>query len=158
MTFLAMALLPLVLHAMFVTAEYAFVRAACTQPKMIDRAQQRAIQDITDDLETYLRVCQIGKTIALLCLGIYLGSQLGTAQISETIKSSVVSQFILFFGFLALVTVHVVVAFELPKILGVTKTEQCLRTLSGFLIWARYILAPMVWTVKKLACAEPQAE
>ncbi len=141
----------LLLHALFVVSEYAFVKANNDCVKLGSKAAKlRSTNDILCHLESYLRACQIGKTVALMIIGVLLGLVLGRNFGNPTIELTKWDIGLLCVGFLLIVLVQVVIGFELPKLVGILKNDQCVSKLSGFLRVSRFLLSPMAWLVNQL--------
>ena len=76
----------MVVHGLFVAAEYAIVKAAYAD-KLAERPGSRSNRSWTifRQLEDYLTMCQLAKTIALLSMGLLLGLLLSKASVGSTV-------------------------------------------------------------------------
>lgn len=152
MTYLALVSMTILLHAIFVATEYSIVKTTSRESELTARSgRQLLCPEIVENLEKYLQTCQIGKTISLigtgLCLGIAL--QLEPSDVGAAAKTVNLDGFSLVF--LMVVVVQMVAGFELPKRLGITKSEQCVYALSSFIRVSQILFSPLAWAIEHLA-------
>jgi len=140
MIHLAFVIGTVLLHGMFVMAEYAVVKAIGVDPHTASVVtNHRENEDIFRNIENHLKVCQIGKTIALMLTGLCLGFKLNAGSIG-----------LFWLGFFSVVVVHTAIGFDLPKKLAINNNDLCLDWLAGFLRVCAYLLFPLVWLAKSL--------
>ena len=151
MSYLLIALGIIPIHGLFVAAEYAFVKVAGSRNRsVLERTHAPAELQIWQNLEEYLQVCNIGKTVALISMGACLGLAFdfptaAPGNVNPAVQWSQVALVILIFGFAQLI-----IGFEIPKLLGITKSDRCYLVLSGFLSVSRRVFYPIVWMLKQL--------
>ena len=152
LTYMAVVLVTILLHAMFVATEYAIVKIASLECNSTSRLRQQLLsREIAENLEKYLQTCQIGKTMSLMGTGLCLGIAL-QVEPSEYGTAATTANMVRFgFGCLMVILVQLVVGFELPKTLGITKSEQCVSALSGFIIVSKVLFSPLAWAIEHLA-------
>lgn len=140
------------LHGLFVMAEYALVRT-CTlsQNSADDRFHYSSrLLLIHEQLEDYLLVCQIGKTMAMLGLGVVL-SCLGYFSFGPGEQSTWLmhSQFVLWF--VSLGVCLLVLGHELPKRIGISRSDLCAESLLTHLRISHALAWPLVFIIRRLS-------
>jgi CBS domain containing-hemolysin-like protein len=127
---LAAAVLVL-LNALFVAAEFAFVRVRSTRLELLAQAGKSGAQSAIfglNNLEDYLSVCQLGITLASLGLG-WLGEPAVAALLRPTLalfgltNPTVVHSLSVVCGFLVITFVHVTFGELAPKNLSIRGAE-----------------------------------
>lgn len=140
------------LHGLFVTAEYALVRTcALSQSSSDDRFHYSSrLLHVHEQLEDYLLVCQIGKTMAMLGLGLVLSS-LGHSSIGYGEQSTWLmhSQFALWF--VSLGVCLLVLGHELPKQIGIRRSDLCAESLLTHLRISHALAWPLVLIIRRLS-------
>lgn len=140
------------LHGVFVMAEYALVRtSAGCRGRLGGRLHYSpTLRLIHDQLEGYLLVCQIGKTMVLLGLGVFLGV-LGHLSLGYVEQSSwlMKSQFALWF--VSLSVCLLVLGHELPKHVGISHSDQCAEGLCTHLRICHTLAWPLVLIIRRLS-------
>ena len=149
------ALLALIsIHAVFVAAEFAFVKAAHSEVPINENNLRSTLSAaICRQLEEYLTVCALAKTIILLTMGVLLGFLLNDLTHSGLGNLAAVSwtqwaQFGLGFG--SILLIQMVVGFEAPKVLAISRTIDCTEALGWHLVISRVFLWPLLWLVNQL--------
>lgn len=108
---------------------------------------------ICRQLEDYLTVCALANTIILLTMGVLMGLLLNNLTHSSLINMAAVSwtqwaQFALGFG--SILLIQVVVGFEVPKVLAISRTIDRTKALGWHLVNSRVLLWPLLWLVNQL--------
>lgn len=152
MEYLLIILFLIGVHGVFVATEYSIVKTANCD---FEECLLSPYQDVFRNLEEYLLICQIGKTLALMsmgaCLGLLFRMIILEAEQIFSIKELTISS-LAFFG---VVVVQLVLGFELPKLLGVVRSDKCVVALAGYLRLCKYFFHPMTWAVKRLRILTP---
>ena len=152
LTYFAIVVVTILLHAIFVASEYAVVKTTSVDLNSLVRSKALSPCRIAvQDLEKYLQTCQIGKTIALTSLGVCLGMVLQLELNKLGTPAATANLGLIGLGFLTVVLAQLVVGFEVPKWLGITRSEQCVKALSGFIRASQILLFPVAWAVRQLA-------
>jgi CBS domain containing-hemolysin-like protein len=135
---LVLAALLIMLNALFVAAEFAFVRIRRTRMEILaaegDRRAESALFGL-DHLDAYLSVCQLGITLASLGLG-WLGEPAVAALLRPVLEifsisnPALVSSLSIAIGFAAITLLHVVFGELVPKSITIQKTETALLHLA----------------------------
>ena len=148
-----LALLVLIaFHGLFVMAEHALVRTAAASRASPSgrRHYSTRLLLIHDQLEDYLLVCQIGKTMVLLGMGVLLSSttylSFGNGEEASWLTQS---QFALWF--VSLGVCLLVMGQELPKQMGINRSDQCAEGLSMHMCISRVLAWPLVWVIRRLS-------
>ena len=128
----------LALNALFVAAEFAFVKVRPSQIEMIAREKprrSRAARQIVDDLTPYLSATQLGITIASLALGA-LGEPFIEKIVGPLLQQlpwfppRAVSSVVWIVAIGSFTVLHVVVAEQLPKTIAIRKALDTSLALS----------------------------
>ncbi|MDR0239738.1 MAG: hemolysin family protein [Deltaproteobacteria bacterium] len=135
---LALAVLLIVLNALFVAAEFAFVRVRRTRLEILasegDRRARSALFGL-EHLNAYLSVCQLGITLASLGLG-WIGEPAVAALIRPVLemfsitKPALVSSLSIAVGFAIITLLHVVFGELMPKTVSIRRAESAVLLLA----------------------------
>ena len=139
-------------HGTFVMAEYALVRtfaASRDTPNGQCHYSTRLLL-IHDQLEDYLLVCQIGKTMVLLGMGVLLSS-LAYMSFGQGEESSLLTHGQFALWFISLGVCLLVLGQELPRRVGINRSEQCAEGLSTHMRVSYALTWPLVWIIKRLS-------
>ncbi len=145
---LAAALFLVGLNGFFVTSEFALVRLRQESvDRMVDEGYRAAtlLQDITDDLDEYLAVTQLGITVASLALG-WVGEPAVAALVEPLIGSFVpetaVHLVAVVIGFSVITFLHVVYGELAPKTLAIQRTDRVARIVAPPMKFFYYLFIP----------------
>lgn len=142
------------LHAVFVSAEYAFVKTAHSDILPLrDTLLSTMSAAICRQLEDYLTVCALARTIILMSIGVLLGlfvNDLGGSNLHDLAAVSWRQWAQFGLGFSTILLVQLVIGFELPKVLAIRRTLDCTEALGWHLIISQVILWPLLWLVNRL--------
>jgi len=142
-------------HGLFVMAEYSIVKTSNGKGRVSDPSGiSGELSRIHEKLEEYLLVSQIGKTGALLGMGMLLGSLLSGSSQAHAITGTdsflfMPGQFVL--ALIVIGLTQLVLGQEVPKYWGVMYSEQCAESLSSFMRFSYILVWPMVWIIKYLS-------
>ena len=145
---LLFALFLVFLNAMFVAAEFGFVKARKTRMELLaargDRRAQSALFGMAH-LDAYLSVCQLGITLASLGLG-WIGEPAvarilrPVLEIFSITNQAVISSLSMAIGFAIITFLHVVFGELAPKSISIQKAEKTVLVLArpmrlAYLLW-----------------------
>ena len=148
----ALALLLIALNAMFVAAEFAFVKARSTRLEVLAQGgdkRARAALFGRANLDSYLSVCQLGITMASLGLG-WLGEPAAAALLRPVLDrlgldNPEVGQSLAFIlGFGVITFGHVVFGEQAPKIVSIRAAEAAVLALARTMRVFYFIFRPGV--------------
>jgi CBS domain containing-hemolysin-like protein len=135
---LALAVLLIALNAMFVAAEFAFVKARTTRLEVLaqggDRRARAALFGRAN-LDSYLSVCQLGITLASLGLG-WLGEPAAAALLRPILdrlgldNPELEKSLAFLLGFSLITFGHVVFGEQAPKIVSIRAAEAAVLALA----------------------------
>ena len=157
---LMMCLVMTGIHGLFVMAEYAIVKTATAGRG--DNSSPRYSEELShihEQLEDYLLVSQIGKTAALIGVGILFGrflSDQNLAQVVSGTDSLIYSPGHFFLVFMVIGVFQLVLGQEVPKHWGVQHSDRCAEALSSFLRLSYILVWPMLWIIKYLSATVAQ--
>lgn len=159
-------------NAVFVCAEFAFVKARKTRMEELDDKGDKRAKSVLfgiEHLDMYLSVCQLGITLTSLGLG-----WLGEPAISSLIKpilrlfgmtDSGIKSVSVIIGFIIITFLHVVFGELAPKNIAIQKAENMVLRLSGMMRFFYGLFYPFVIALNsaangicKLLKIEPQSE
>jgi CBS domain containing-hemolysin-like protein len=135
---LALAVLLISLNALFVAAEFAFVKVRTTRLEVLARGgdkRARAALFGLANLDSYLSVCQLGITLASLGLG-WLGEPAATALLRPLFdrlglaNPELIKTLAFIFGFSLITFGHVVFGEQAPKIVSIRAAEATVLALA----------------------------
>ena len=145
---LLFALFLVFLNAMFVAAEFGFVKARKTRMEILaargDKRAQSALFGMTH-LDAYLSVCQLGITLASLGLG-WIGEPAVARLLRPLLEllsitnQAVITSLSMAIGFTIITLMHVVLGELAPKTISIQKAEKTVLLLALpmrfiYLIW-----------------------
>ncbi len=142
------------IHAVFVAAEIAFVKAAHSEIMANEnKIRSTLTAAICRQLEDYLTVCTLANIIILLTMGVLMGLLLNNLTHSSLVDLAAVSwtqwaQFALGFG--SILLIQVVVGFEAPRVLSISRTTDCTEASGWHLMISRVFLWPLSRLVNQL--------
>ncbi|MDR2725827.1 MAG: hemolysin family protein [Candidatus Adiutrix sp.] len=166
---LVLAFLLIALNAMFVAAEFAFVKVRTTRLEVLARGGDKRARSAIfglDNLDSYLSVCQLGITLASLGLG-WLGEPAAAALLKPLfdrlgLDNPGLTQTLAFvFGFSLITFGHVVFGEQAPKIVSIRAAEATVLALARpmqvfhffFRPWVRFLNASADLTIRTLGGA-----
>lgn len=136
------------LNALFVAAEFAFVRIRSTQVEALvagGRMGAGLVKEATGKLDTYLAVSQLGITIASLGLG-WIGEPAVSALINPLLgpilPEAAVHEVALVLGFTFITFLHVVLGELVPKTLSIQKAEAISLMVAPIMKFFYYLFMP----------------
>ncbi len=145
---LAAALFLVALNGFFVTSEFALVRLRQESvDRMVEEGYRTAglLQDITDDLDEYLAVTQLGITVASLALG-WVGEPAVAALVEPLLGSfvpeSAIHLIAVVIGFSTITFLHVVYGELAPKTLAIQRTDRVARIIAPPMKFFYYLFIP----------------
>jgi len=142
------------LHAVFVSAEFAFVQTARSELKPKPEYFKSAVSAaICRQIEDYLTVCALARTIILMSIGVLLGLFLHELMNAGLMESAVHpwrlwAQFGLGFG--GILIVQLIVGYEIPKVLALRRARDYTEVLGWHLVFSGIVLWPLLWLVNYL--------
>lgn len=146
------------LNGFFVASEFSIVKM---RPSRLDTllkegsGRARSAKEVTEHLDAYLSVTQLGITIASLGLG-WIGEPAVAKMLQpvftwfnmpEQLQHSVA----VVVGFCAITALHIVCGELVPKSLAIQKTEEIVLWVSGPLIFFDRLMYPAVWFLNHVA-------
>ncbi|MDR2934520.1 MAG: hemolysin family protein [Candidatus Adiutrix sp.] len=149
---LALAALLIALNAMFVAAEFAFVKARATRLEVLAQGgdkRARAALFGQANLDSYLSVCQLGITLASLGLG-WLGEPAAAALLRPLLDNlgldnpELVKSLAFIFGFGLLTFGHVVFGEQAPKVVSIRAAEAAALALARPMLVFYFLFRPAV--------------
>lgn len=156
---LSLVLLLVFLNAVFVAAEFAYVKVRQTRLQELvndGNGNAKFALSITDRLDTYLSATQLGITLASLAIG-WLGEPafgLIFDPILEAmgIHNGIMSKILAFLlPFISITFLHIVLGEQAPKNLAIAKAEGTALWLAGPLLVFHKIFAPIIWLLNATA-------
>lgn len=135
---LALAALLVALNAMFVAAEFAFVKVRATRLEVLDKGGDRRARSALfglANLDAYLSVCQLGITLASLGLG-WLGEPAVAALLNPLFQRlgldnpALLRTLSLVLGFTLITFAHVVFGELAPKTISIRSAEAAVLALA----------------------------
>ncbi len=146
------------LNGFFVASEFSIVKM---RPSRVDALLKEGngsavhAREVTDHLDSYLSVTQLGITLASLGLG-WIGEPAVAKMLSPVFRlASVPAQvehtvaFIV--GFSIITALHIVLGELVPKSLSIQKTEKVVLFVSRPLILFNRLMYPAVWVLNHIA-------
>ena len=142
----------ILLNAFFVAAEFALVKIRASQVKEVGlefKWRGRALSSISNNLEKYLSVCQLGITLASLGLG-WIGEPVVASLLKDLFLSLSVSPpkwihgLSFFIAFLIISFLHIVVGEQVPKLFAVKKSKFTSINVSFPLMGFYYLMYPFI--------------
>ncbi|MBQ7256544.1 MAG: HlyC/CorC family transporter [Abditibacteriota bacterium] len=138
-------------NAVFVCAEFAFVRARKTRMEELDDegvAGAKTVLFGLNHLDAYLSVCQLGITLTSLGLG-WLGEPAVSALLRPLFDTCglgevAVKSVSVIVGFIIITFLHVVFGELAPKSIAIQKSEKMVLSLAPFMKFCYYIFYPFV--------------
>ena len=149
---LALAVLLIALNAMFVAAEFSFVKARTTRLEILAREgdkRARAALFGRANLDAYLSVCQLGITLASLGLG-WLGEPAAAALLRSLLSSlglanpELIKSLAFVFGFSLITFAHVVFGELAPKTVSIRAAESIALVLAWPMRVIYFLFLPAV--------------
>jgi len=146
------------MNAFFVASEFSIVKIRTSRLETLIKEGIQDAEDakvVTEHLDAYLSVTQLGITIASLGLG-WIGEPtvirilqpiFELLQLPKNLEHTVA--FVL--GFSIITALHIVLGELVPKSLSIQKTEQIVLFVSGPLIFFDKIFYPAVWFMNHVA-------
>jgi CBS domain containing-hemolysin-like protein len=140
------------LNAMFVAAEFAFVKVRTTRLEVLARggdSRARAALFGRANLDSYLSVCQLGITLASLGLG-WLGEPAAAALLRPLFdvlgldNPELIKSLSFVFGFSLITCGHVVFGEQAPKIVSIRAAESAALALARPMLVFYYLFRPGV--------------
>lgn len=145
-----------VIHGLFVTAEYSIVKTSNRDREDPPTRYSRELSQIHEKLEEYLLVSQIGKTGALMAMGILLGRFSWNPELVQVMPGTV-SHFLtsgqIVLVFITIGLTQLVLGQEVPKYWGVMRSHKCAEALSGYMKFSYFLVWPISWIIKYLGAA-----
>jgi CBS domain containing-hemolysin-like protein len=143
-----LALFLVVLNGFFVASEFAFVRIRSTVVERLAEdgvAGSKTLTEVTDSLDDYLAVTQLGITIASLGLG-WVGEPAVAALIEPTLESllpaSLIHLVAFAIGFSIITFLHVVFGELAPKTIAIAQAERISLLVAPPMKFFYYIFYP----------------
>lgn len=138
-------------NAVFVCAEFAFVKARKTRmEELFENGNQKAKEVLfgISHLDAYLSVCQLGITLTSLGLG-WLGEPAVSSLFRPLLKllgmsDSAIKSFSVIIGFVIITFLHVVFGELAPKNIAIQKAEQMVLSLAKLMKFFYYLFYPFV--------------
>src|SRR3712207_4131406 len=143
------------LNGFFVAAEFALVRvreSRITQLEQEGSARAGVVHGVLRDLDSYLSVCQVGITMALLGLG-WVGEPAGGHLIEPGLgglgitSERIITVVSVVLGFGVITYAHLVFGEQAPKYFSIQKAEGVSLWISRPLNLFRLMFRPVVWLV-----------
>lgn len=146
------------LNGFFVASEFSIVKVRPSRlDTLIKEGNKQAVyaKKVTEHLDAYLSVTQLGITIASLGLG-WIGEPTVAKILSPLFKvldlTPQVEHTIAFVvGFSVITSLHIVIGELVPKSLSIQKTEQVVLSVSWLLIMFDKLMYPAVWFLNHVA-------
>ena len=146
------------LNAFFVASEFSIVKIRASRLETLIKdgvKEAESAKKVTEHLDAYLSVTQLGITIASLGLG-WIGEPT-IIRILEpvfklfTLPKNLEHTIAFVLGFSIITALHIVLGELVPKSLSIQKTEQVVLFVSGPLIFFDKIFYPAVWFMNHVA-------
>lgn len=140
------------LTAFFVASEFAIIRIRSSRiDQLVEEGNKyaRAAKKVTNNLDEYLSLCQLGITVTALGLG-WIGEETIQHLISPMLQliqipESVVTVFSFAIAFTIITFIHVVIGELAPKTFAIHKAERITLWAAKPLILFYKILYPFIW-------------
>ena len=138
-------------NAVFVCAEFAFVRARKTRMEELDDEGVSGAKTVLfglNHLDAYLSVCQLGITLTSLGLG-WLGEPAISALFRPLLTACglgdmAIKSVSVIIGFIIITFLHVVFGELAPKSIAIQKSEKMVLSLAPFMKFFYYVFYPFV--------------
>ena len=146
------------MNAFFVASEFSIVKIRASRLETLIKdgvKEAESAKKVTEHLDAYLSVTQLGITIASLGLG-WIGEPT-IIRILEpvfklfTLPKNMEHTIAFVLGFSIITALHIVLGELVPKSLSIQKTEQVVLFVSGPLIFFDKIFYPAVWFMNHVA-------
>ena len=146
------------MNAFFVASEFSIVKIRASRLETLIKdgvKEAESAKKVTEHLDAYLSVTQLGITIASLGLG-WIGEPT-IIRILEpvfelfTLPKNLEHTIAFVLGFSIITALHIVLGELVPKSLSIQKTEQVVLFVSGPLIFFDKIFYPAVWFMNHVA-------
>ncbi len=146
------------MNGFFVASEFSIVKV---RPSRLDtliregNKRAEAAKKVTEHLDAYLSVTQLGITIASLFLG-WIGEPTVSALLEPVfslihLPEQFAHTISLVLGFSVITALHIVLGELVPKSLSIQKTEQIVLFVARPLIFCDKIMYPAVWVLNHVA-------
>ena len=146
------------MNAFFVASEFSIVKIRASRLETLIKdgvKEAESAKKVTEHLDAYLSVTQLGITIASLGLG-WIGEPT-IIRILEpvfklfTLPKNMEHTIAFVLGFSIITAQHIVLGELVPKSLSIQKTEQIVLFVSGPLLWFDKLFYPAVWFMNHVA-------
>lgn len=146
------------MNAFFVASEFSIVKIRASRLETLIKdgvKEAESAKKVTEHLDAYLSVTQLGITIASLGLG-WIGEPT-IIRILEpvfqlfTLPKNMEHTIAFILGFSIITALHIVLGELVPKSLSIQKTEQIVLFVSGPLIFFDKLFYPAVWFMNHVA-------
>lgn len=146
------------MNAFFVASEFSIVKIRASRLETLIKdgvKEAESAKKVTEHLDAYLSVTQLGITIASLGLG-WIGEPT-IIRILEpvfqlfTLPKNMEHTIAFVLGFSIITALHIVLGELVPKSLSIQKTEQIVLFVSGPLIFFDKLFYPAVWFMNHVA-------
>jgi len=143
-----------VANAFFVAAEFAIVKVRATRIAEMEKRGRRGAKiarEITENLDAYLSVAQVGVTLASLGLG-WVGEP-ALARLLEPVLArvgvtgTVVHSIAIAVALTVLTSVHIVLGEQAPKLFALARSEDITLLVAWPLRAFYYLLYPFIWVL-----------
>ncbi|MCL2124072.1 MAG: hemolysin family protein, partial [Desulfovibrionaceae bacterium] len=147
-----LAVLFIVLNALFVAAEFSFVKVRRTRLEILDSEGNRRARSAlfgVEHLDAYLSVCQLGITLASLGLG-WIGEPAVASLLRPVLEAfsitnpALVSSLSIAVGFAIITVLHVVFGELVPKSVAIQKAEAAALLLARPMRFFHILWLPVV--------------
>nr|WP_275899463.1 hemolysin family protein [Bacillus piscicola] len=151
---LLLVIILIIFTAFFVASEFAIVKIRKSRVEYLyaqGKPGAKALEKVTNHLDSYLAACQLGITVTALGIG-WLGEPAVAHLIKPVISSlglpgtlSATISFIIAFG--TITFFHVVIGELAPKSFSIQKTEAVSLLMSPFLVVFYKVMYPFIWAL-----------
>ena len=156
---LAFVVILIYFNAVFVCAEFAFVRARKTRMEELDDegvAGAKTVLFGLNHLDAYLSVCQLGITLTSLGLG-WLGEPAVSALFRPLLSAFglgevAIKSVSVIIGFIIITFLHVVFGELAPKSIAIQKSEKMVLGLAPFMKFCYFIFYPFAIVIFLIIC------
>jgi len=145
------ALLLVALNGLFVAAEFSFTRLRSTRVESMVRegkASAGLVREATQNLDSYLAVCQVGITVASLGLGALGEPAVATLVgplLMPLLPEGAVSAVSFALAFAVIMFLHVTFGELASKSVAIARPEGTSLLVAPFMKFFRYLFAPAIW-------------
>lgn len=155
---IALILFLVALNGFFVASEFSIVKIRPSRlDTLLKEGNRRAVyaKKVTEHLDAYLSVTQLGITLASLGLG-WIGEP-AVAKMMEPVfamfgvPANLQHSIAFIVGFSVITALHIVLGELVPKSLSIQKTEQIVLWVSAPLIMFNKLMYPAVWFLNHVA-------